>query len=302
VRRHAFAALLAIAACGHAAAPHHDSLAEGDRKLAIGGATVAIHIRGHGPPCVVEPGGPGLEWTYLRMPAVEKVLTLIYIEPVGTGGSTRVSKEELTIARWANDIEGVRAALGLDRMYLLGHSYGGFVAQRYALAHGDRLLGLVLYDTSPRTGDNFGTAMEAGIAGFKAEPWFADAEQAMAAEANAASDAELTAIFHRSAPIMFADWTHRQADLAPLLANVHAFAPEGGDSTPFDTRAALPALHVPALVIVGRHDAIIGPQFSEELHAALPGSRLVVLEHSGHMGHVEEPEAFAAAVASFVRR
>ena len=64
-------------------------------------------------------------------------------------------------------------------------------------------------------------------------------------------------------------------------------------------RADLAKLHARALVI-GRHDAITSVPFAEELHHALAGSQLVVLEHSGHMGHVEEPDVFARAVTQFV--
>jgi proline iminopeptidase len=235
------------------------------------------------------------------MPAVEKAATLVYIEPVGTGASTRAPASELIRERWAEDLDGVRAALGFERMCVIGHSYGGFVAQTFALAHPDRVTALVLYDTAPRIDDEFIAAIATGLQQFKNEPWVADAMAASDAEDKATTDEEMTKLFHREAPIMFAEWTRRRAELEPLIASVHAYAPQGGKGgAPFDARAQLPKLHVPALVIVGRHDAITGVRFAEELHAALDGSRLVVLEHSGHMGHIEEPDAFARAVIEFL--
>ncbi|MFJ4622350.1 alpha/beta fold hydrolase [Streptomyces sp. NPDC088812] len=57
---------------------------------------------------------------------------------------------------------------------------------------------------------------------------------------------------------------------------------------------------MPALVIVGRHDVICGPRWGLELYELIPGSRLLVLEHSGHMGHVEEPGLFTDGVRRFV--
>ncbi len=271
-----------------------------DRVLSVGGATIAIHVRGVGPTCLVVPGGPGLDWTYLRMPAVERALTLVYIEPVGTGGSSRVPADQLTRARWAADLDGVRAALALDRPCIIGHSYGGFVAQTFAVAHPDRVGALVLYDTSPRTDAAFGEAIGAGLARFKTEPWFADAMAASELEASAKTDDEMTALFHREVPLLFAEWTKRRGELEPMIASVRAYAPRGSDHSAFDVRAELPKLHARALVIVGRGDAITSVPFANELHDALAGSELVVLEHSGHMGHLEEPDAFARAVIAFV--
>lgn len=43
------------------------------------------HVFGTGPVCIVHPGGPGIEWEALRMPAIEADLTTIYVEPIGAG-------------------------------------------------------------------------------------------------------------------------------------------------------------------------------------------------------------------------
>ncbi|MFJ3224667.1 alpha/beta fold hydrolase [Streptomyces sp. NPDC086783] len=67
-----------------------------------------------------------------------------------------------------------------------------------------------------------------------------------------------------------------------------------------DDRAALKDLAVPALVIVGRHDVICGMRWGLELAELIPDSRLLVLENSGHTGHVEEPGPFAEEVRGFV--
>ncbi|MFK0022664.1 alpha/beta fold hydrolase [Streptomyces sp. NPDC090798] len=75
-----------------------------------------------------------------------------------------------------------------------------------------------------------------------------------------------------------------------------------GDLSPdvIDDRADLGSLTVPTLVVVGRHDIICGVRWAEELHLLIPGSEQLILENSGHFGHLEEPEAFAQAVTRFV--
>ncbi|MBL1083524.1 hypothetical protein JK359_16340 [Streptomyces actinomycinicus] len=65
-------------------------------------------------------------------------------------------------------------------------------------------------------------------------------------------------------------------------------------------RDALASITAPTLVVVGRHYFICGPCWAGALHEGIPGSRLLELEDSGHFGRIEEPEAFARAVAGFV--
>jgi proline iminopeptidase len=238
------------------------------------------------------------------MPEVEASVKLVYIEPVGTGGSAHLaSAGDYTMAGYADDIEGVRQALGLDRTCLIGHSYGGFVAQRYALAHADRLSALVLYDTAARTDAEFGRAVGVqakALSGKKA--WFADAFAALIAEGATKTDDELAAVWARELPLYFGDWdAHADAYRAAFATTHAAVVPlHAHDPARFDTRAELAGFHVPTLVVVGRRDFVCSLPFAEELHAAIAGSQLVVLEHSGHMGHIEEPTAFAAVVTAFV--
>jgi proline iminopeptidase len=282
--------------------PAASPLSEGDHTVTVDGHLLAYHVHGRGPICIAHPGGPGLDWSYLRMPEVEVGVTVVYLEPVGTGNSARLATAaEYTKARYVDDLEGVRAAIGLDKLCLVGHSYGGFVAQRYALAHADRLSALVLYDTAARTDAAFVQAVVARAHEFfGTRPWFADAFAAMAAEDSATTDDAITALWPRELPLYFADFdTHAVAYRARFSATVTA-APLHAHDRPFDTRAELPHLHVPTLVVVGRRDFVCSPPFADELHAAIAGSEMVVLEHSGHMGHIEEPQAFAAAVIGFV--
>src|ERR1700722_13411648 len=98
---------------------------------------------GAGPLILAHPGGPGYDWRYLRMPEVEKVATVVYLEPVGTGSSGRPARAtDYTLETYAKGVDAVRADLGLERAILLGHSHGGFVVQAYALAHPERVRAL----------------------------------------------------------------------------------------------------------------------------------------------------------------
>jgi proline iminopeptidase len=77
-------------------------------------------------------------------------------------------------------------------------------------------------------------------------------------------------------------------------------APAWGVQPPFDVREELPRLTVPTLVLVGGDDFICGPRWAHMLHRLLPDARLVILPETGHLGHIERPERFTAAVRDFL--
>ncbi|MFD9004524.1 alpha/beta fold hydrolase [Streptomyces sp. NPDC059582] len=103
---------------------------------------------------MAHPGGPGIAWEYLRAPALERFLTMMYLEPVGTGGSDRLATHPhgYTRARYSRHLAALIDHLPVSRVHVLGHSHGGFVAQYHALHRPDRLAGMVLYDSAPVTG------------------------------------------------------------------------------------------------------------------------------------------------------
>ncbi len=306
--------LLGIAAPAQAAAAVPAPLARGAHRVTIDGVEIAYHVAGSGPVVLVHPGGPGIEWSFVRMPRLEKFATAVYIEPVGTGASGRLSDPRgFTMDRYVGDVEGLRAHLGLSKFVLLGHSHGGFVAQSYALAHPDRLRGLILYDTTPTTGPEWQKDVAANVQWFKDEPWFKEAEDALAHETSATTDDEITAIFRREMPLYFAEWTKRAKEFEPYRAKVRLTVAPGKATTDssasnqvgvaplLEVRDRLGSIHVPTLVISGKRDFVTSQKFGRMIHAGIPGSRLLILEHSGHMGHIEEPGPFAEGIRSFLK-
>jgi len=132
------------------------------------------------------------------------------------------------------------------------------------------------------------------------------ATAALARSGKVTTDAEADAVLRDEAPLLFADWTHRQVELVTWLANVHAFASPlrgaGENQAAWDVRAKLSAVRAPALVIVGAKDWLTPVHRANELVQSIAGAQLVVLANSGHLGHVEEPAVFAAALAELARK
>ncbi|WP_439383090.1 alpha/beta fold hydrolase [Amycolatopsis lexingtonensis] len=282
----------------------------GTHTVELDGVRQRYHVHGRGPVCVALPGGPGVDWAYLRMPALETHLTMVYVEPIGTGGSGRLASHPhgYTRARYARALLALLDHLGLAAVHLLGHSHGGFVAQYFALHHPGRVAGVVLYESAPVTGPEHGAEAQRNVEEFVRRnadrPDLPEVLAALQATASISDDDAMNAALRGLLPAYFADYWGREAEFAPLRATVSGTHISGLDEQlvpdTIDDRAALRSLAVPALVVVGRFDVICGVRWAHELAELIPDARLVVLEHSGHFGHLEEPDLFGEAVVGFV--
>ncbi|MFD7480833.1 alpha/beta fold hydrolase [Streptomyces sp. NPDC059837] len=287
-----------------------DPLAAGTHTVEIDGVAQRYHVHGTGPVCVAHSGGPGIVWEYLRMPALERHLTIVYPEPIGSGASGRLPSHPhgYTRPRYSRFLGALIEHLGVPEVHLLGHSHGGFVAQYHALHHPERVAGVILYDSAPLTGPAHAAEAMRLVQLFAARhaghPGLPEVLAAFQAIPTISDDPRMTAVARGLLPSYFADYWGREEEFAPLRASVRAAYISGLDENlspdVIDDREALGSLTVPTLVVVGRHDVICGVRWAEELHRLIPGSELLILESSGHFGHLEEPEAFSPAVTRFV--
>lgn len=263
-------------------------------------------VIGSGYPLLVLHGGLGLDHTYLR-PGLDPLadrISLVYLDFTGNGRSPRphttAEWRALTPERWVDDIEQVRQSLGAERIILFGHSFGGAIAQEYALRHPDHVAGLLLCSTWPRF--DYGDAATA-LALARATP--AQLESLQRLMGTRIEDDDTFAPLVRSLlPLYF----HRPdpALIDRAFANVRysslAYARSFQECLPeLSTLERLPSLAVPTLVLNGIDDWIAPlPHAGERLCDLIPGVELVVLERSGHMPFLEEPEALRGAILSWI--
>ena len=184
---------------------------------------------GTGHPVVAHPGGPGFDYAYLRSPELEKHFTVVYPEPVGTGSSGRPAAYGL--GTYVHFLAALIDHLGEPRVHLLGHSHGGFVAQRYALDHPDRLAGLVLCHTSPVTSPDWWATAMTGLTAYPDlypdQPEAAWHPAAFQPALKAADDERVSVLMREALPAYFADFWTRRAEFADFLAGVRIPAEAG---------------------------------------------------------------------------
>src|SRR5258705_13676998 len=125
-----------------------DSFKDG-KYVTVNGAKLWVVLAGQGDPLIIIPGGPGgAHFNYRSFDSLSKDNQIVYFDAFGRGKSdTAKDVKEYTLDRDIEDIEGLRVALHFDKLNVLGHSYGGVVAQGYALKYPTRVSHLILANT-----------------------------------------------------------------------------------------------------------------------------------------------------------
>jgi proline iminopeptidase len=265
---------------------------------------VKLHTRrrGDGPLLLCHPGGPGFDGSELHdLGGLDATRTLLLIDPRGTGGSAEA--ETYLLENYVADIEEVRADLGEEQIDLLGFSHGALVAAAYAIAYPGRIRKLVLTVGLGAFTPEMQAEAERVIAGFAGEPWYAEAAAAIAREESGdyGTPVEAAEMWNAMVPLYFSRWEERYRP----LVEVELMNPEPlrqFNAVPFDLRPELGRIDVETLVITGRDDFICGPAAAKVLADGIPRSEVVIVESAGHMLHLERPEAYSAAVESFLSR
>ncbi|MGH3168682.1 MAG: alpha/beta fold hydrolase, partial [Trebonia sp.] len=122
-------------------------LTPGWHQVELDGVTQAYEVVGDGPVVFVHSGGPGIDsGEVMRMPLLERHMTIVYLDPIGTGKSGLLPGGDYSVAEYARRVELLRDHLDVANGFLLGHSHGGFVALQYALDYPGRMRGLIVYD------------------------------------------------------------------------------------------------------------------------------------------------------------
>lgn len=278
------------------------------RTVVIDGVRQVYRVAGEGPLCLVHSGGPGVHPGYLRIPALEEHLTMVYMDPVGSGDSDPLPDGDYAMARYGRFAVGVLDDLGAPAGYFLGHSHGGFVGLQLGLDHPDRLAGLILYDTAPLYGPELMEAATKEMTAFvERRPDRPEAAEAgrmwdavrVAKTLEVTDDESHERYLKAILPAYFADHRRTSEQWGGELSLRVTHDPNRLP-VDWDVRDRLGAIDLPTLVIVGTYDFICPPRGAYEMHSGIPHARLCELRASGHFGHIEETGAFVAAVVDFV--
>jgi proline iminopeptidase len=278
------------------------------------GAIIYYVAIGEGPPLVLLHGGPGASHTeflpYLLLLARRH--QLVFIDERGSGRSQRLDRADLyTLHAMACDVDAVRYALGLRAIDVLGHSFGGILAQAYATEYPSAVRRLIVSSSgssAARINDDFNNIKSSLDPSLRAQidalekKGITGPDGAQSPEYRQLADrAELPYMQIGRPPAW--DSTSEPAgwDVLNAMWGGRSDFHIDGNMSGFDLVPALRHLRIPALVILGDHD-LVSATTAAETRDAIVGARLVVIPQSGHMTYVDQNATFVSAVGDFLEQ
>ncbi|NES03056.1 MAG: alpha/beta fold hydrolase [Okeania sp. SIO2F4] len=246
-------------------------------------------------------GGPGADHTSYKptFSRLSEKLQLVYFDHRGQGRSARGAKESYTLDNNVEDMEALRQYLGLEKIVIIGTSYGGMVALSYAVRYPQNVQSLIVIATAGSY--RFLELAKVNLAEKGTKEQQASAE--LLWDGNFENEEQLKEYFQIMMPLYSITYkpetpgkSWNRTILSPDAINV-AF---GGFLRSYNVLDQLHKITAPTLVIAGKHDWICPPELSEEIAKAIPNADLRIFENSGHLIRVDEPEALLDAIIGFL--
>jgi proline iminopeptidase len=284
------------------------------------GVLIYYKIIGQGQPLLIVHGGPGASHDYFLpyLLPLARTNRLIFIDERGSGQSQKLENtSDYTVENMVEDVEVVRQDLNLGKISLLGHSFGGVLAQAYALKYPENLSHLILCSTfhsTSKMNEVFNKIKE------KMAPELLTRIEKMEHEGLYGHGKEYEKNRYTS-EYMIAAWgegyfpylyqNHPDANYDPVangnmawelyreMWGSHGEFVIDGNLKSVEYADRLSTITVPTLITVGDNDEC-APSLSEEMHQKIKGSKLVVFPKSGHMTFVDQPTLFISAVNEFL--
>jgi len=304
------------------ASHRHTDAPDSDEWLARldDGCSLYVHEIGAGPRVVVLHGGWGAEHGYMidgLLPLADRYRFVFYDQR----GSlrSRCDTSSISVDRHVEDLEALRKKLGEERMVLVAHSMGGYLAMAYAQRYPDRVAGLVLIGSAPARGTV--TELTEDITGPALKRW--DRPEVGEELAEAGISRELSMVINplthtEQSGLQATDeqrrlW-HRITFAAINLHDVrrwrrfqgaHLYSADAGAAAArsmpesWDFTPALNRLAFPILVLHGDDD-YIPAAFDERWIGDVPEARLQIVHDAGHVVWIDQPETFVEAIGSYL--
>jgi proline-specific peptidase len=266
---------------------------------ADGGATPLLALHGG-------PGGTHLALKVLDALADERAIVL-YDQHGSLNSPGPIDASNIALESFVEEVDAVRHELGLERVHLLGHSWGGMLALEYALTASSGLESLVLSSTLPSVGLWAEEAQR-----LRGE---LPAEIREALERHERDETTDDPAYQQAAHEFYSRHLCRLDPWPPVIkevlrsTNLEIYNEMWGPSEMYptgvladwDVTPRLGEIRVPALVLCGRYDEAT-PRMAEVIAAGVPDAELVVFEASSHTAPIEEPEHYVAVVRKFLSR
>ena len=284
------------------------------------GVMIYYKILGRGEPLMIVHGGPGASHDYFLpyLLPLTRHNKVVFIDERGSGRSQKLEERSgYTVENMVEDVEMVRTSLNLGKINLLGHSYGGALAQAYALKYQRNLSHLILASTWSSTitmnqvllqmKQNMAPELRERIDRMEAAGLFGDGKEyeknRYTAEYMIAAWGEgYFPYLYQNRPDPNYDPIGQGTsawDLYREMWGEHGEFVIDGNLKSVEYTDRLASIKVPTLIVVGDHDEC-DPSLSQVMHGKIDGSKLLILPKAGHMTFVDQTALFIAGVDQFL--
>ncbi|OEK00168.1 hypothetical protein BFP97_00935 [Roseivirga sp. 4D4] len=277
--------------------------------IKINGSDVYYKTIGEGEPLVIVHGGPVLDHSYLlpHFEALSKDYKLIFYDQRAAGKSSiRVDPGTMTLDGFVEDIEILRETLGLGKINLLAHSWGGLIAMKYALKYDDNLNHLVLSNAMAPSAVDW--QAESQLVGQKTSKEDQDKLNNLTSSGLLRTEDPSEAI-KEMMMISYRVHMYDKANIDKLelfipkdfVLRSQAYGTLNADMSGYDLYDQLINIKTPTLIMFGEIEPAL------ELHAdrmaeSFADSELYVVKESGHFPFVESSEEYFGQVKAFLAK
>jgi len=235
---------------------------------------------------------------------------VVFYDQLGCGKSDQSRNQSLyTVERYVEEVEGVRSALGLGKIHLYGHSWGGFLNVAYAVKYNDNLKSLLVSSGSSSTPL---CVKEMWRLRYELPKSIQDTLDKYEAEGDYSNDEYLKAldqVYKRHLcrldpwPPMIRSMVEDKRRGGPGFVYKLMWGPNEffgvGTIRYWDVTEQLHNINVPTLITNGKYDEVT-PKNGEVLNKGIGGSKFVIFENSSHTARLEEPERYFEVYTGFL--
>lgn len=303
MKQHLFAALFALLGLT-ATSMAQNKLSPGDHYATINGLTMHYFVEGHGPVCLFPSPGWGISMDYAKhmKPLVNHFTMVLYDTRLSGATSGPADYTRYTGAYFTNDMDSLREYLGQEKVWIAGHSGGGFQVLRYSIYHSDHLNGVIAIGALACADSLYMSEMMRMIQKRSDAPYYT-ARRANMFMGTDTTYVPLKPLLTEIFPFYFYDQTKLNQFPAGYTLNdsVERYTTKAGLFME-NLLPDLPKVTVPVLLILGDDDIICNlVSQSARAYQQLSWSSLSVINNSGHCPWIEQPQAFTVAVEAWLK-
>lgn len=254
---------------------------------------IYYETHGAGEPLILIPGFASGAWNWFRqIEELSKDFLVITFDPRGIGRSKAADFTDLTnlsMRTFVEDVLWILETLGIEKTNMLGASFGGFIAQEFALSFPERLSKLILVCTSAGGVRHVKPDLEI-LKSFTPDPSLTAGESIRKFIRPAFTDVFDAGEIEKICRMRESNEVAEAVYMAQLQV---AFS--------FNTEEKLGEIKTETLVITGDRDRVVPMENSVKLAEKLPNARLEIIENGSHMFFIENASAFNEAVKEFLK-